>query len=137
MKELFAQHTAGGDSPNEAAAKALQQAQAEQLAAAQQARKERSGGGSPKPIICLRFAGAFADHGILKRHIRRRPPNKFIVASPLPPTPGKVFRKLPGGRWRDMVSEVFRRLLEELPEIPGRAFRRSGGGQGGILNQIT
>ena len=30
---------------------------------------------------------------------------QFIVASPLPPTLGKVFRRLPGGLWRSMVAE--------------------------------
>ena len=55
----------------------------------------------------------------------------MIVASPLPPTPGKVFRRLPGGLWRNLVAEVFRRLQGEIPETPWRAFRRPGGGQGG------
>ena len=40
---------------------------------------------------------------------------KFIVASPLPPTPEEVFRRLPGGFQRNLVAEVFR--------------GRSGGGQ--------
>ena len=57
--------------------------------------------------------------------------NKFLVASPLPPTPGKVFRRLLEGLWRNVVSETFRRLPGELPETPGRAFWRSGGGHGG------
>ena len=63
--------------------------------------------------------------------------NEFTMASPLPPTPGKVFRRLPGGLWRNMVSEVFRRLpgeasgdfRERLPEVRRRPGRRPGGGQ--------
>ena len=44
VKELFAAHKAAGEETNEAAAMALKQAQQEQLAAAQAARRERSGG---------------------------------------------------------------------------------------------
>ena len=39
----------------------------------------------------------------------------FTVASPLPPTPEEVFRRLPAGFQRNLVAEVFR--------------GRSGGGQ--------
>ena len=46
VKALFAAAVAEGNDANQAAATALRQAQAEQLAAAQQARRERSGGDS-------------------------------------------------------------------------------------------
>ena len=53
----------------------------------------------------------------------------FIVASPLPPTPGKVFRRLPGGFRRNLVAEVFRRRSgggqEEARRSPGREVREA------------
>ena len=58
------------------------------------------------------------------------------MASPLPPTPGKIFRRrsietcrLPREVHRNTVAEVFRRLPGELLETPRRAFRSRGGGR--------
>ena len=51
------------------------------------------------------------------------------MASPLPPTPGKVFRRLPGELRRNLVAEVFRRRsgggLEEARRSPGREVREA------------